>query len=481
MHMRSNGHMYGMGLIFLEGFKTVKLADKSDVIIAVSLKEIRACFKGKHTFDLTLHAPEHTKSVFDVFLGSIGQFEHNDVTQHCKKSPMLFIHIIIPDCGNICNAKIILRQCLQNAIMCKTKVKRKERFFMIKLIKSGVYKGKDWVVYEVTNDLGMSVTVTNIGCCIMTLNVPDKNGKIDDIVLGYDTVEEYLDKPNYFGAVIGRVGNRIKDGHFMIDGREYDVTLTAPNVSLHGGKEGFDVRAFTHCIGKYNGYEALIFNYTSIDGEEGYPGDLSLKVVYCLTDDGELILNYTATTTDATPINITNHSFFNLAGHTSGECTDNIMWINADYFTDTDEDQNTNGAILPVWNTPLDFNEPTVIGERIDDESCQAIKLGKGYDHNYVLKKEIPGSIELCAQLSDPKSGRVMQVYTDQLGVQFYSGNFLTGAPGKDGAKYVKRSAMCLETQDFPNAVNYPHFPNGILRPGEVYDRTTIYRFTTEE
>lgn len=347
---------------------------------------------------------------------------------------------------------------------------------MITLLQSGSYKGKDYVVYQMTSG-AFQAQVTNIGCAIMQLRVPDRSGVPADVVLGYDTVEEYIDQPKYFGAVIGRVGNRIKNSRFSIDGKSYAVTPTHPDgTSLHGGLYGFDTKAFAHAVGAYQGHEALHFYYTSADGEEGYPGNLTLQVTYWLTESGDLGLHYTATTDQATMCNITNHSFFNLLGEGGGSIEGHTLWLDAGHYTDCDAGLNTTGEIKSVRGTALDFSVPTPIGARID-EDLDILRYGKGYDLNYVLSVRQPGKIEKIAEVYEPQTGRVMQVLTNTPGVQLYSGNNIADVPGKGGKIYRKRDAVCLETQLFPGATGHMHFPSCILRPGQVYDYTTIYRF----
>ena len=347
---------------------------------------------------------------------------------------------------------------------------------MISKLFSGSYKGKDYEVYEIKSGK-YSMTVTNIGCAIMTFNAPDKNGNVADVVLGYDSVEEYIDKPKYFGAVIGRVGNRIRSSKFELDGEEYNVTPTAPDgTSLHGGIYGFDTKAFSVSVGEHDGKEALIMNYLSADGEEGYPGNLNLTVVYSLSEDGALLLKYIATTDKPTLCNITNHSFFNLKGHNTGDILDHVAQINADWFTPVDSSLNTNGTIASVKGTALDFAQPQRVGDRIDADE-EPMKLAGGYDHNYVINVKTPGKIIKIAEVTEPESGRMMEVFSDTIGLQFYTGNFIAGLIGKGGATYNKRQALCLETQIFPGACAYAHFPSARLDPGQVYCYSTIYKF----
>ncbi|MGI5899510.1 MAG: aldose epimerase family protein [Christensenellales bacterium] len=347
---------------------------------------------------------------------------------------------------------------------------------MITRLFGGTYKDKDYSVYEVTAGK-YSMTVTNIGCAIMTFNAPGKDGNVSDVVLGYDSVEEYIDNPKYFGAVIGRVGNRIRNSRFVLDGKEYSVTPTSGDgTSLHGGVYGFDTKAFSTSVGLHEGKEALIFSYMSPDGEEGYPGNLNLTVIYSLGEDGSLLIKYIATTDKPTLCNITNHSFFNLKGHDGGEITDHHVQINADWFTPVDSTLNTDGQIISVKGTALDFTTMTRLGDRIDADE-EPLRLAGGYDHNYVINVENPGEVIKIAEVYEPASGRAMEVFSDSAGVQLYSGNFISGTKGKLGAVYEKRDALCFETQYFPGAGSYAHFPSCRLDPGQVYCKTTIYKF----
>ncbi len=347
---------------------------------------------------------------------------------------------------------------------------------MISRLFGGTYKGKDYSVYEFTAGK-YSMTVTNIGCAIMTFNAPDSKGNTADVVLGYDSVEEYIDDPKYFGAVIGRVGNRIRNSRFTLDGAEYSVTPTSDDgTSLHGGVYGFDTKAFSTAIGEHQGKEALIFNYLSPHGEEGYPGNLNLTVIYSLCEDGSLFIKYIATTDMPTLCNITNHSFFNLKGHDGGEITGHHLKLNAGWYTPVDATLNTDGQIASVKGTALDFSTMTRLGDRIDADE-EPIRLAGGYDHNYVINVENPGEVIKIAEVYEPESGRTMEVLTDSAGVQLYSGNFLSGTKGKLGAVYARRNAFCLETQDFPGASSYAHFPSCRLDPGQVYCKSTIYKF----
>ena len=334
-------------------------------------------------------------------------------------------------------------------------------------------------LYTLTNTTGMKVAITNYGGIIVSLCVPDRDGKLGDVVLGYDTLDGYLAKTPYFGAIIGRYGNRIGKARFSLDGKEYTLAANNNGNHLHGGLRGFDkvvwnTRGFLSEDGP-----GLVMTYLSKDGEEGYPGNLSVTVTYTLTEDNELLIDYTAATDKPTPVNLTNHSYFNLAGQGEGDILGHELMLSADRFTPVDKGLIPTGELRPVKGTPMDFHKATAIGARIDQEDEQ-LGFGGGYDHNWVLNKE-PGKLSLAARVYDPGSGRVMEVFTVEPGVQFYCGNFLDGSiTGKGGKVYKHRYGFCLETQHFPDSPNKPEFPSTILRPGKKYSTTTIYKFSTK-
>ena len=339
-------------------------------------------------------------------------------------------------------------------------------------------------LYTLTNANGMRLDVTNYGGIIVRLLVPDAAGELEDITLGYDSLGGYLDQSPYFGAIIGRYGNRIAQGRFTLAGETYELARNNGPNHLHGGEKGFDKVVWdVESFENENGV-GLIFSYTSPDGEEGYPGTLQAKVTYTLTDQNELIFDYEATTDEATPVNLTQHAYFNLAGHGSGDILDHVVTINADTFTPVDSTLIPTGELRPVAGTPFDFTQPTPIGARIEEEENEQIRFGLGYDHNFVLNRNEPGadSLALAARVFEPTSGRVMEVFTTEPGVQFYSGNFLDGSiTGKDGAVYEHRTGFCLETQHFPDSPNQSTFPSTILRPGETYRSRTVYKFDARE
>jgi aldose 1-epimerase len=316
--------------------------------------------------------------------------------------------------------------------------------------------------------------VTNYGARLVSLIVPDKTGNPTDVVVGYDNINNYLHQPDtYFGAIVGRYGNRIAKGHFKLNGKAYTLpTNDGPN-SLHGGTKGFDAGIWT---GKQLSDKSVQLVYLSTDGEEGYPGNLQVKVTYTLTDSNTLRIDYEATTDKATVLNITNHSYFNLNGQGSGTINDHLLQLNADAYTPVDSTLIPTGKIEPVAGTPFDFRQPTAIGARINDPN-QQLKYGKGYDHNFVLNKP-KDSLGLAAIVQGDKTGIVLTVRTDQPGVQFYGGNFMKGSnPIKGGKKDDYRTAFCLETQHYPDSPNEPSFPSTELKPGETFQSTTTFSF----
>jgi aldose 1-epimerase len=336
-------------------------------------------------------------------------------------------------------------------------------------------------LYVLTNKNGAEASITNYGGAVVSLKMPDKNGKFADVVLGYDTAEGYLSDKSFFGALVGRYGNRIGNAQFVLDGTTYTLAKNNGENSLHGGLKGFNRVLWTaRPISSKDG-QALELNYTSKDGEEGFPGNLKVTVVYALTDNNALKISYYATTDKKTVVNLTNHSYFNLAGQGSGDILGELMMIQADKYTPVDKGLIPTGELRDVTGTPFDFRKPTAIGSRIDADDAQ-LKLGGGYDHNFVLHRESPTGESLAARVVDPGSGRVMEVWTTEPGVQFYTANFLDGkVVGKNGATYPKRSAFCLETQHFPDSPNKPSFPTVVLSPGGHYRTVTEYRFSVEK
>ena len=331
--------------------------------------------------------------------------------------------------------------------------------------------------YTLTNRNGVTMKVITLGGIVTELHVPDRDGKPADVCLGCSNLEEYLEGHPFFGAIAGRVANRIAKGKFTLAGKEYTLAVNNGPNHLHGGKVGFDKRVWKATPTEGRGGNMLKVEYVSKDGEEGYPGTLTCTVTYALTDSNEWQIDYKATTDKATPINLTQHAYFNLGGHASGTVLDHLMQIEADQYTPTDDTLIPTGKIENVKGTPFDFTSPTPIGKNIK----QIMATPQGYDLNYVLKGAA-GRLRPCARVTDPKSGRVMTVTTTEPGVQFYSGNFLDGKQkGKGGVRYQQYAGFCLETQHFPDSINKPDFPSVVLEPGKTYTHTTVYAFGVEK
>lgn len=339
--------------------------------------------------------------------------------------------------------------------------------------------GHEVSLYTLSNKAGMQVSITNYGGIITSIKVPDRNKHFDDIVLGFDNLDGYTSKNPYFGATIGRYANRIANGTFTLDGKTYHIPTNEGTNALHGGTVGFNKRVWTPKEVSTSAGPALELHYLSPDGEMGFPGDLSVTVRFSLNDKNELRLEYMATTDKPTVLNLTNHSYFNLSGQGNGTILHDKVMLAADNFTPVDKDLIPTGQIKSVAGTPFDFLKPMVIGSRINEDNEQ-LKLAKGYDQNWVLNNK-GESIALAAKVEDPHSGRVLEVLTNQPGIQFYTGNQLDGSiHGKGGNAYPRNGALCLETQHFPDSPNHPNFPSTVLRPGQKFDRTTIFRFSTE-
>lgn len=338
--------------------------------------------------------------------------------------------------------------------------------------------GREVTLFALTNANHLKAEITDYGCIVVRLLVPDRNGKLDDVVLGYDTLREYVQANPYFGAVVGRYGNRIAKGRFTLDGVEYTLAINNGKNHLHGGMRGFDKAVWDPEPFKSDAGVGLRLKYLSQDGEEGYPGNLQCTVTYTLTNDNALRIDYDAKTDKATPINLTNHSYWNLAGHGSGSIHGHELMLNANRFTPVDETLIPTGELRSVKGTPMDFTQPVAIGARIAQDDPQ-LQRGGGYDHNWVLNQDAAGAMTLAAEVFEPTTGRVLQVLTTQPGIQFYSGNFLDGSQsGKLGKRYEHRGAFCLETQHYPDSPNKPDFPSVVLRPGAIYRTSTIYRFS---
>ncbi|WP_372721001.1 aldose epimerase family protein [Novipirellula sp.] len=338
-------------------------------------------------------------------------------------------------------------------------------------------------LYTLKNEAGMTVKITNYGAIITSIIVPDRDGKMGDVALGYNRVEDYInavDKP-YFGAVVGRYGNRIAKGKFSIDGETYSLAVNNGENHLHGGVIGFDKVVWDAKPLEGDGWSGLELTYTAKDMEEGYPGNLNLKVTYKLTMTSELVVDYFATTDKKTPVNVTQHTYFNLAGEGEGTILDHELMINAKKFTPVDEGLIPTGELREVAGTPFDFTSAKPIGRDIGKDNEQ-LKFGLGYDHNFVLDKAgKENAMTLAARVKDPKSGRVLEIHTTEPGIQFYCGNFLDGRlRGKSGKPYVHRGGFCLETQHYPDSPNRPSFPSTILNPGEEHRTTTTFKFSAE-
>ena len=351
-------------------------------------------------------------------------------------------------------------------------------------------RGEAVSVYTLRNAHGIEVRAINYGGIIVSLKVPDRNGRVDDVVLGHDSLEQYERASPYFGAIIGRYGNRIARGRFTLEGRTYTLATNNGHNHLHGGVKGFDKVVWDVATFERPDSVGLVFRYTSPDGEEGYPGTLRATVTYTLTEGNELIFDYHATTDRATPVNLTQHSYFNLAGDGSGDILRHVVTLNADHFTPVDSTLIPTGEIRSVAGTPFDFRTPTPIGARIDQDDEQ-LRYGRGYDHNFVLNTGGKGgtggtrgegaALTLAARVYEPTTGRVMEIYTMEPGLQFYSGNFLDGTlRGKRGLTYGHRYGFAMETQHFPDTPNKPAFPSSTLRPGEEYRSRTIYKFAAQ-
>ena len=336
----------------------------------------------------------------------------------------------------------------------------------------GKADGRDVYLYTLTNANGLKADITNYGGIVTSLMVPDREGKLADIVSGYDSLAEYIENNPYFGALIGRCGNRIGKGKFTLNGVEYTLaTNNGPN-HLHGGLKGFDKVVWDAEEMQTKEGCALKLTYLSKDGEEGYPGNLKCTVIYTLTNNDELKVSYEAETDKDTVVNLTHHSYFNLGAHDSGDILGHELKLNADNYTPVDEGLIPTGEIKPVKGTLMDFTKPAPVGSRID-------QVEGGYDHNFVLNSS-DGSLALAASVYEPNSGRVMEIYTTEPAIQFYSGNFLDGSNKGKGAVYNKHNAFCLETQHYPDSPNQPNFPPVILKPGEKYTHLTVHKFSAK-
>ncbi len=336
-------------------------------------------------------------------------------------------------------------------------------------------------LYVLTAKGGAEACITNYGGAVVSLKVPDRNGKLADVVLGYDNADGYVNDKSFFGALVGRYGNRIGHAQFALDGKTYTLAKNNGENSLHGGIKGFNKAVWTAKIIPAKDGQSLELSYLSKDGEEGFPGNLKVSVVYTLTDSNALRITYSAISDKKTVVNLTNHSYFNLAGQGSGDILGHLLIIQADKFTPVDAGLIPTGEFRDVAATPFDFRKELAIGARIDQDEEQ-LKLGGGYDHNFVLQRSNDPEESLAARVLEPVSGRVLEVWTTEPGVQFYTGNFLDGKTiGKGGVTYPRRSAFCLETQHFPDSPNQPKFPSVVLNPGERYHTITTYKFSVKK
>ncbi|MCX7017214.1 MAG: galactose mutarotase [Candidatus Sumerlaeota bacterium] len=339
-------------------------------------------------------------------------------------------------------------------------------------------EGETVELFTLKNAKGMEAKITNYGGIVVSLMAPDRNGRLGDVVLGYDTLDQYVKDNPYFGCLVGRFGNRIAKGRFTLDGREYTLAVNNGPNHLHGGLKGFDKVVWRARPFESKDGPALELKYLSKDGEEGYPGNLDVTAIYTLTGDNALRLDFTATTDKPTICNLTHHSYFNLAGG-GGDILNHEAMIAADRFTPVDENLIPTGELRPVAGTPFDFTKPRKIGARINDPDEQ-LKRGNGYDHNFALNKPM-GELGLAARVFEPTSGRVMETLTTEPAMQFYTGNFLDGSNvGKGGRPYPFRGAFCMEPQHYPDSPNQPRFPSVVLRPGQTYRNTILYRFSAE-
>jgi len=335
-------------------------------------------------------------------------------------------------------------------------------------------------VYTLTNSHRLEARIMNFGGIVLSLRVPDRDGKLDDVVLGFDSLEPYFTNDPHFGSIIGRYANRIANGKFTLDGVEYTLPKNNGPNTLHGGVKGFDKVLWQAEPSESKQSVALVLRYTSKNGEEGFPGNLKTKVTYTLTDSDELAIDYEATTDKTTPVNLTSHGYFNLAGQGTGDVLAHELLINADRFTAVDKNLIPTGDLRSVQGTPLDFTKATAIGARIND-SYEQLVLARGYDHNLVINGKGSG-LEFAARVHEPSTGRILEIHTTEPGVQFYSANFLDGSlTGKQGRVYKQHYAFCLETQHFPDSPNHPSFPSTILKPGQTYHSRTVYKFSADK
>jgi aldose 1-epimerase len=379
-----------------------------------------------------------------------------------------------------CVGLLILQFAIAGLAVCEAQGARKSKGSVKKEPFGKTADGTAVDLYTLTNANGVEARIMTYGGIVVSLKVPDRNGKLDDVVLGYDNLDGYLKNNGpYMGALIGRYANRIAKGKFSLNGTEYHLAVNNGENHLHGGIKGFDKVVWTVLPWNKQNGPGIKLSYLSKDGEEGYPGNLRAIVMYTLTDANELKIDYNASSDKPTVVNLTSHSYFNLAGQGNGDILKTQLFVNADRFTPTDAGSIPTGELRPVRGTPFDFTKPVEIGARIDQDD-QQLKFGHGYDHNFVLNKQ-GKRMTLAARAYEATSGRVMQVYTTEPGVQLYAGNFLDGSiTGKDGKVYQRHYGFCLEAQHFPDSPNQSKFPSVVLAPGQAYWQTTIYKFSTK-
>jgi aldose 1-epimerase len=361
-------------------------------------------------------------------------------------------------------------------VACKSKVSDKNTDDTCTIKKESFEKevdGRKVSLFMLENNNGIKVYITNFGARIVALCTPDRNGQSADIVLGFDNIDDYINERMYLGCIAGRYANRINKGKFSLDGKEYTLYLNDGINTLHGGNKGFDKKVWE---AKQEG-NSVILTYLSPDGEEGYPGNLTVKKIYTLTDNNELKMEYEATTDKPTIINLTNHSYFNLKGEGDTTILDHYLMANASYFTPVNSELIPTGEIAPVAGTPFDFTTGKQIGKDIGMPDEQ-LAFGKGYDHNWIINKDTAGALTLAAKVWEETTGRVLEIYTTEPAFQFYSGNFMDGSvKGKSGKPYYKRSALAIEPQHYPDSPNHPDFPSTVLKPGEKYRQLSVFKF----
>jgi len=378
----------------------------------------------------------------------------------------------------ICNRVIVNRLLLAAIIVLLVSCENLSEVERIKVKSFGILDdGRNVQLFTLKNAQGTSVDIMDLGGVIVSLRTADATGNITDITTGFDHPQQYLSGSGYMGAIVGRYANRIANGRFSLDGKQYSLAKNNGDNAIHGGLLGFDKKFWHSDTESENSEASLSLTLESKDGEEGYPGNLTAKVTYTLNDKDQLIIDYSAITDEVTVINLTQHAYFNLNGHGAGSVLDQEIMINADQYTPIDNESIPTGELASVEGTPLDFRTSKPIGVDINS-SHEQIRFGSGFDHNFIISHPVEGELTLAASVLSPSTGRTLNVYTDQPGMQFYTGNFLNGTLiGKEGAVYARRNAFCLETQHYPDSPNKPNFPSTILRPGEQYATRTVFEF----